>query len=252
MNSLKLLFFLLAGLVSFQSDCGAEEGQGPVSGSDASLATDYTRDVGERIEAIRRMAQRGEAGQFKALRDILLDRAEEQGVRASAARALSEFRTDIPETLQAFSEVLKEPGADPNLRYAVLMSAGNLRDPLSINLLTDALSEKDSMARFKAVQALGELGEKGAVEIIVNHLTSERDKMVRAQAARALGRYNVEQSQRCLADLLRGDPEALVRLNAALSLRGFSSHITAAKEALEEASRDASPAVRDAAKGGRP
>lgn len=252
MKALKLLFVLLTGLVCFQADCRAAKAQGPVSGSDASVAMDYRRDAGERIEAIKRMAQSGEAGQFTTLRDILVDKAEKLGVRASAARALSELKSDIPDTLKAFTEVFKEPGADPNLRYAVLMSAGNLRDPLCMNLLNEALSDKDAMARFKAVQALGELGAKEAANAIVNHLAAERDKMVRAQAARALGRYDGEQSQLCLADLLRGDPEALVRLNAALSLKGFPSLTNAAREALEHASNDVSAAVRDAAKGGRP
>lgn len=249
MDSRRLLTTLMTCFLLVPVNMQAVKAEEPRPGTDAAIAVDYSKDAGERIEAIQRIARSSEVGQFRSLLGILLDKAEEQGVRASAARALAELRNDAPQTIKAFSEVFREPGAGDNLRYTILMGAGNLRDPLCLPLLIEALGDNNNMVRFKAVQALGELGAREAVPVIVNHLAMEKDKMVRAQAARALGKYDEERSQGCLAGLLKADPEALVRLNAALSLKGFQTLKPEAVEALEAAKGDPSNTVRDAAKG---
>jgi len=224
----------------------------PEAASDAAVALDYKMNSGERIQAIQRMAVQKDADSAGSLISILLDKAEEPGVRASAARALGEVRESGPESLKALSEVFREPGAEANLRYTILMSIGKLKDLTGISLLKEALAESDPMIRFKAVQAMGDLGSAEAVSIISGHLDAEKDKMVRAQAAKALGSYDLEASQLCLAGLLKNDPEALVRLNAALSLNRFSSLTAEARSALEAAGGDPSIMVREAAKGEKP
>lgn len=247
-----IAFFLATVFLAILSPEVYAASDRPEAGGDAAMALDYKMESGERMQAIQRMAVQKDADSAGALISILLDKAEEQGVRASAARALGEVRESGPESLKALSEVFREPGAEANLRYTILMSIGKLKDLSGIFLLKEALAEGDPMIRFKAVQAMGELGHPDAAAIIASHLSLETDKMVRAQAARALGNFDLEASRVCLAGLLKNDPEALVRLNAALSLKRFSSLNAEERSALEAAGRDSSGMVREAAKGEKP
>ncbi|RJR17282.1 MAG: HEAT repeat domain-containing protein [Desulfobacteraceae bacterium] len=231
------------------SDVAAEE---PQAKKDAATAVDYTRDTDERIAAIQRLGTYGERDASGPLIAILLDRAEEQGLRACAARALGEVKADTAEALKALEEVYREPGAGSNLRYTILMTLGNMKEHGAIVILKDALSDGDAMIRFKSLQALGNLGLGDAVEIIMQHLEKETDRLVRAEGARALGSYNSDVSQGCLAGLLISDPEAVVRLNAALSLLKFDFLMPGAESALKAAREDVSIMVREAVKGVKP
>ena len=224
----------------------------PEPDKDVLVALDQTRESGERIEAIRRLSSFDTGNALGTLTEILLDKSEEEGVRACAARALGESKTARAEVLGALEEVLKEPGAGSNLRCTILLSLGSMKDERALRALTEALDDSDSMIRFKAVQAMGNLGLVGAISYIGKHLEAEKDKMVRAQAARALGRYDTDMSQSCLARLLTSDPDALVRFNAALSLLKFSSLKPNAQSALNSAAEDDSIMVRDALKGVTP
>ncbi|NCO60221.1 MAG: hypothetical protein COZ70_04835 [Deltaproteobacteria bacterium CG_4_8_14_3_um_filter_51_11] len=175
-----MALFFTAFLLSILSPGIYAASERPEAGSDAAVALDYKKDSGERIQAIQRMATQEEGDAAGALISILLDKAEEQGVRASAARALGEVRQVGSEVLKALSDVFREPGVEPNLRYTILMSIGKLKDVSGISLLKEALAESDPMIRFKAVQAMGDLGSAEAVSIISGHLDAEKDKMVRA------------------------------------------------------------------------
>jgi HEAT repeat protein len=252
MKTFRLPLVLLIAVVMLSIDTCTIAAEEPEADSDAAVALDYRKNPGARIQAIQRMAVQQDGNAAGPLISILLDKAEEQGVRASAARALGEFREAGPEVLKALIEVFREPGAEANLRYTILLSIGKLKNESGISLLKEALAESDPMIRFKAVQSMGDLGSAEAVSIITGHLNSETDKMVRAQAARVLGNYDQDASQLCLAGLLKGDPEAVVRLNAALSLKRLASLNAAAKAALEAAGEDSSSMVREAAKGGNP
>ncbi len=218
----------------------------------AAVALDYTGEKNDRIVAIRRLASLKDAGASQPLLTILLDRAEEPGIRSSAAKALVEAKPIHPEALAALKSIYAEPGATTNLRYVILMAVGAAQDSEGLPLLQKALTDSESMIRFKALQALGVIGRAEAAAIICEHAAREADRLVRAEAARALVNYDDTNTQALLARLLVSDPEAVVRLNAALSLLAFDNLNPDARAALETARGDLSGMVRDTVKGMTP
>jgi HEAT repeat protein len=183
-----------------------------------------------------------------ALRDL---EHRDPRVRAQAADALGRVAdSEIPTALTAL--VRASDDEHPSVRYAALLSLGELGDPAGANVIIRHLSDDEPLCREASAIALGQLGPGGAesddrawsalssalsspapevrfqaiaslAEIdaaraatVILPLCDDRDGKVRAQAAAALG----DSGQRVHADRLARmlDDNADVRHEAALAL----------------------------------
>jgi HEAT repeat protein len=165
-------------------------------------------------------------------------------VRAQAADALGRDEPHRNQAIAALEKALED--AHPSVRYAALLSLGELAASSSWKPVVAALDDEEPLCREAAAIALGELGapecwqplvesldsEHGEVRFqavaslaqidaaraapLVRPLVEDHDAKVRAQAAAALGDARDLESLEPLAQLLDDEPE--VRHEAALAL----------------------------------
>ena len=232
-----LILFFFSAFANFGRD----------TATDLASAQDRTRNVEDRLSAIRTMGQSGDESHSDPLLRMLRDKGEDRRVRAGAVIALAESGKPRATIIEACEEVYRDRKTGENLRYTILLSIGTLKATESQALVAEALSGDDDRIRFKAAQALGMIGGDDAVNLLVSRLEPERDRMVRAEIVRALGRNESASVEGVLVWALKTDPEPLVRYNAALSLVQFKSLGAEGREALRVAAEDPSPMVRKGA-----
>ena len=105
-----------------------------------------------------------------------------------------------------------------SVRFAAAAALGELGDPRAVELLIEALKDKDLRVRFEAALALGVSEDPRAVEPVIEALR-DGDLDVRFEAALALG---VSEDPRAVGPLIEAalkDEEGLVRAAAAWALR---------------------------------
>jgi len=217
-----------------------------------SRALSGAADETGRVRAIAELGTAGTDASSEPLLRIARDRHENDGIRSAAVRALSELARPRSEILAAFEEIYGDPASGNNLLYTVIFSLGRLKAQESFPLLADAIESADDAIRFKAAQALGEIGNPEAFRLLKGRLRSDDDRFVRAEIVRALGAFDSPAAQDILAGVLAGDSSAVVRYNAAVLLKGKKTLTLEAQSALAGALTDASPMVRAAAKGATP
>ena len=210
---------------------------------------DPGRNLRERTIAIYHLGACGDDRAAEPLLNILTDRTEPEGLRSNAARALADLGKARLRIISAFEAVYREKNAGDNLRYTILLCFGRMGAIESFALMSEALSDPNPMIRFKACQALGQLGGEASVQLLSTHLGHEEDTMVRAETVRALGSTKSLAAEKALIHLLISDPKPFVRWNAALMLKGFPSLGPEARSALNAALNDSSPIVRETVKG---
>jgi HEAT repeat protein len=240
-SALIILFFLSAA-----ADAGRD------IASDLAAAQDRTRSVEDRLRAIRTMGQSGDEGYSEPLLRMLKDKGENRRVRTGAVMALAELGRPRPKIIEAYEEVYRDRKTGENLRYSILLALGRMKSTESYQLLADALSNRDSMIRFKAAQALGDFQSEEALNLLAYCLEKEPDRLVRAQIVRSLGRSENAFVEGVLSYSLKTDQAAVVRYNAAVALGNFKALGGEGREALQAAREDSSPMVREAIRGTRP
>jgi HEAT repeat protein len=210
-----------------------------------------------------------------ALRDL---EHRDPRVRAQAADALGRVESDDerPHALAALSRAVDD--AHPSVRYAALLSLGELAAVEAVDALTAHLDDEEPLCREAATIALGQLGPNGgarawdalakslaaaAPEVrfqaiaslaeidaaraapLVVGLLDDEDGKVRAQAAAALGdageRAYVDRLARLLDDVPDGRFEAALALARLDDRRGMAILLSALGNA--ERAFDAATAI---------
>jgi HEAT repeat protein len=186
------------------------------------------------------------------LRELTMDAAlrdmehPDPRVRATAADALGSAPAErVREACAVLRNGLDDGRAD--VRYAVALSLGELRDREAVDRLIHMLKDRDIMPRQAAAIALGRIGDKAGVEPLIQALESgsadvrfqatsslveldgvravapllgaleDRDPEVRGSAAAGLGDLEAHEAADALA-LLLGDNVESVRVEAAYAL----------------------------------
>jgi HEAT repeat protein len=172
-----------------------------------------------REAVVQALGQTGDAGALELLTAILQD--TDPGMRLLASKALAKL-ADSPglrwqthwvtiRTLLHIS-VLDE---NKRAREAAAKALEEIGKP-AVELLIDALKNKDAKIRQGAASTLGQIGDKRAVEAILTTLQDE-DGAVRASAASALGQIGDTGAIEALLTTLQ-DEDSAVRARAAHSL----------------------------------
>jgi len=213
------------------------------------FALDQGKSLRERTVAIYHLGASGDKRAVEPLLDILAGKTEPEGLRSNAARALADLGKARSRVISAFEAVYREKGTGNNLLYTILLCFGRMGATESLPLMSEALSDPNPMIRFKACQALGQLGSEESVQLLSSHLGNEEDTMVRAETVRALGGTKSIAAEKTLIHLLLSDPKPFVRWNAALMLKELPSLSPEARSALNAALNDSSPIVRETVKG---
>ena len=214
-----------------------------------SIAENPASSLRERMVAIQYLGISGEDQALKPLLSILMNRKEKEGIRCGAVRGLADLGQGRPQVISCFEQVYDEPGAGENLKYTILFSLGYMRAEESLPFLSNALSDRSQMIRFKASQAIGHIGNDTSVKLLITRLGQEQDRMVRAEMVRALGGARSAEVLDALIHVLLSDPSSLVRWNAALTLEKWQPLSQDACSAMAPALNDTSPLVRKTVKG---
>ncbi|MBC7100919.1 MAG: HEAT repeat domain-containing protein [Methanobacteriales archaeon] len=79
-----------------------------------------------------------------------------------------------------------------SVRFAAAAALGELGDPRAVELLIEALKDKDLRVRFEAALALGVSEDPRAVGPLIEAALKDEEGLVRAAAAWALRRMDPE------------------------------------------------------------
>jgi HEAT repeat protein len=129
-------------------------------------------------------------------------------VASAAAQAIGSIGAG-PEIITQLSTVLSEGSVQA--RRAAITVLGVLESPLAYNGLLSALADHDADVRQGAVAALGELGDRRAIQGIEARLRLDSSGGVRTEAAYRLGMMSDEGSLPILRAAAAEDPNERVR-----------------------------------------
>ena len=109
----------------------------------------------------------------------------------------------------SIEELLKS--TEPTRRMMVIEMLGRSRNNQAVDGLISALNDEDEDVRESAAYALGNIGDKVAVEALVKALTWDQDSWVRASAAEALAHIGDRSVLPALKDALEGETNEVTR-----------------------------------------
>lgn len=121
---------------------------------------------------------------------------------------------------KAFADVLDNK--QPELRMAAATGLGRVGDPSVTADLVNRLEDPDARVRARSAIACGRIGDPRAVEPLEKRLQNDQDLEVRRAAAEALGEVGNEGAMKVLIDGA-DDPNESVRRVVADSLGAFGS-----------------------------
>ncbi|MEE2526810.1 HEAT repeat domain-containing protein [Hyphobacterium sp. HN65] len=184
---------------------------GPEATRRLARIANRSRDVEDRIAAVRALQLRGDAIDLDAVTGAL---------RLIGNQLPGEFEAVLDNLARhspaAVERILKTPGL-PAIAYAQgLRSIGESGNYASLPLIMELAGSADTTLRIAALIALGTLGHPAAEPAITAGLAAESAD-VRAVAARAAGQATINTVQAQLTGLL-DDPDWDVRINAARAL----------------------------------
>ncbi len=161
-------------------------------------------------------------------------------VRHYSARTLAKIAADqtLPNLLQHAKD------AEPVLRSRMIEALGYLGDKTAMPLLLDSLQQDpQASVRWRAAEALGHLKDASACDALLFCLKQDHDPMVRGRAAEALGYFKQSNVVTGLLDALALDHFPAVRWRAAESL-GYLQDDTALPTLRRILRNDVDNAVR--------
>jgi HEAT repeat protein len=216
------------------------------------LVEPFIQALADSAEPVRAEAARW-LGQMRAQEAVdalsnALQNDESVAVRRRAAYALAYIEPDL-KTLQAAGKAgemaLLDAVSDPerSVRLRAIWALGQLKSAAAVKSLVSVL-EADQNAipeKRKAAEALGVIGDSGALEALVTAVQFADEPGVRSSAAEALGQLgNGHRTQDILMRVLRQDLQGEVRASAALALEQLaaSDATPALIDALEDSETD--------------
>jgi HEAT repeat protein len=108
---------------------------------------------------------------------------------------------------------------NPGLKQGAASVLGRIGDERAVEPLIKVLTtDKGSRVRLRAAIALGQIGSERAVEPLIKVLTTDKGSRVRLEAAIALGQIGSERAIEPLIKVLTTDKGSRVRLRAAIAL----------------------------------
>jgi putative heme-binding domain-containing protein len=176
-------------------------------------ATEYLNDTRPFVHdrAVQRLVDARETS--VAPLTELLRKSRSADVRTKALFAL--YRIGTPEALTAVRTGLAD--ADVQVRVAAARSAGLAKDAQSINKLTELTGKDDPAVRRQAATALGQIGDKSAVQALLLAAGSTKDRFV--QHALIYSLITLNEPAMVEPALVHNSPE--VREAALIALEGM-------------------------------
>jgi HEAT repeat protein len=223
----------------------------------STILAEIKRDCGleeipyDKISALARVCGPGDV-------DLLireLDALDDADLEDDAGDMRDEYcrlRTAYSQALAEVGEPAIEPllrgldSGNPETRAAVARSLGLIGTQRAYGPIVAALAEaRDDMLRMKLIEALGELRDERAVDVLLPYLKTAQHQnraWIIRMAANALGRIGTEAVIQPLAEVLATDPDWFARLGSAEGLRKMPHPLAA--EALRRALTDQDGRVR--------
>jgi HEAT repeat protein len=147
--------------------------------------------------------------------EILFEMAEEpnQEVQLAAISAMSAI-ADAPSTSAYLLEYYDKPGINNNIRNAILLALGELKDSSAQEILIDIVDDEgeDSTLRISAISALAKIGSDEAFRILRRNLSDE-SPLIRAAIIGSMGEFSPSQVEDVYQQALR-DSFWRVRISA--------------------------------------
>lgn len=179
---------------------------------------------------------------------VLLDalKHDDLGLRMQAASTLAQRNLHSDRTGPIFIDGLKHKS--PGVRVQAcqgLAMLGNFgkTDPASLNALTGALKDSESVVRQQALYALqNQRGDISAILPSLVELTKDKDISIRQQIIWMFSRAGANGAPH-LANLLK-DSDASIRIQAMQTLRNMGKNAEKALPAIKEAVKDENGNVR--------
>lgn len=158
------------------------------------------------VSQLDTLGQQDLESSLELLRDRLLNDPEPD-VQAAAADAIGGLKLadgfdDLQQVYHQTSEWL--------IQFSIIAALGEMGDPRSFDLLTQALSSDNSLVKTAAISSLGELGDERAVPLLVPFAT-DSDWQVRYRLAQALGHLNGAEAHSTLEKLSQDDVDQVAQ-----------------------------------------
>ncbi len=165
--------------------------------------------------AIMTLAQNPSPDSYEILR-ALMEQDEDYSTRAEAAAALGTLADP-----RAFQPLVRAFLEDESwlVQYSAVVSLGNLKQIQAQDTLRQALDCPEPMIQMAVIAALGEIGDLGAVERLLEFAAAE-DWLIRERLAYALGTLPTPKSQAALR-YLQKDSHRQVAQTAAYALSQY-------------------------------
>ncbi len=181
----------------------------PASGGEAA-------SLAERLSGIERIMWERDARSIPGLRELASKDPDEK-VRARALGALTLLR-DAGAPMVYLERLSSDPS--PRVRRAAADAIGTLAiQPDRTDRLYGPLQkDTDSMVRAECARALGKLGSRAAIGILMFAGVIDPSPEVRSLAMEALSRLRAAEAEPVLANSARQDPSPMVRVQAVRAL----------------------------------
>ncbi len=162
-----------------------------------------------RYGAVSQMATLGEQNleiSYQVLRHHLLNDPEVD-VQAAAADALGALKLhDAFDDLQNVYNTTSEWV----LKLSIVAAVGGIEEPRAFELLEKGLQDDNTLIQTVAISALGELGDKRAIPLLVPFVNNS-DWQVRYRVAQALARLGGSEAQILLQQLAEDEVELVAQ-----------------------------------------
>lgn len=165
---------------------------------------------------------------------VLANRSASRPLRMGAATALSGI--SHPDATDVLAQVLLDSTDDLLVRRLLALYLGRAHPPIALDTLSHVASQEgeDAELRLSAIQALGELGDPGAMRALREILRQRDVRVVRESVQEEISRIGVRQRH--------ADPATALEFSAVIAeaSSGVSLH-DASRQALARVRRDAGP-----------
>lgn len=109
------------------------------------------------------------------------------------------------------SELVMNKDKPKDLRWRAIWVLGEMGYPDASSVLSQALEDEDVNIRYSAMEALGKIKSKDAVEPLIAILKKQEDPSIKSLVIEALGNIGDERAVDLLADYLNAQDESLIR-----------------------------------------